>query len=57
MNQAGLTFADLDAIAVTEGPGLVGLINWRRAEKRGHLPMIFRLSLSIILLDIFMRID
>src|SRR6478735_6030619 len=26
MNQAGLTFADLDAIAVTEGPGLVGAL-------------------------------
>jgi N6-L-threonylcarbamoyladenine synthase len=26
MNQAGITFADLDAIAVTEGPGLVGAL-------------------------------
>ncbi|MDP4156882.1 MAG: tRNA (adenosine(37)-N6)-threonylcarbamoyltransferase complex transferase subunit TsaD, partial [Bacillota bacterium] len=26
MNQAGIEFADLDAIAVTEGPGLVGAL-------------------------------
>jgi N6-L-threonylcarbamoyladenine synthase len=45
MNQAGLDFADLDAIAVTEGPGLVGAlligVNAAKALAFAHdLPLV-----------------
>ena len=58
LNQANLTFADIDAIAVTEGPGLVGAlligVNAAKALAFAHQKPLIGV---LILQDIFMQIS
>ena len=57
LGDADVSIEDIDAIAVTEGPGLIGaLLIGVNAAKALHLLTISHLFLFIILQDIYMLI-
>ena len=58
LNEADVNMNDIDAIAVTKGPGLVGSLHvGMQAAKTLALAFINRLLVFIILLDIFMPMN